>query len=84
VAFLLGLLVDGARQRDVLLAVSLSALVMFTLWLGGRGFVDFPLARRISWPWYSMIGCGITLAVGWASSRISATSSGTARPAPPR
>jgi solute:Na+ symporter, SSS family len=83
-AFLLGLLVDGARQRDVLLAVSASALVMFTLWLGGRGFIDFPLARRVSWPWYSMIGCGITLAVGWASSRLIATSSGTARPAPPR
>jgi SSS family transporter len=69
-AFLLGILAGRAGQADVLLAVGVSALVMSALWLGGRGLIDFPLARRVSWPWYSMIGCAITVGVGWASSRL--------------
>jgi SSS family transporter len=71
-AFLLGLIVKRAVQADVLVAVGISAVGMFALWLGGKGWIDLPLARRISWPWYSMIGCALTLGVGWASSRLRA------------
>jgi SSS family transporter len=67
-AFLLGLLVKQAVQSDVLLAVATSALAMFSLWLGAKGWISFPLARRIAWPWYSLIGCAIAMGVGWSSS----------------
>jgi Na+/proline symporter len=67
-AFLLGLLVKRAVQSDVLLAVATSALAMFSLWLGAKGWISFPLARRIAWPWYSLIGCAIAMGVGWISS----------------
>jgi Na+/proline symporter len=83
-AFLLGLTVKRAEQADVLLAIGVSALTMFLLWLGSKEWIDFPLGKRIAWPWYSMIGSALTLGVGWASSRlrgISGTSSGSARPA---
>jgi SSS family transporter len=69
-AFLLGLMVRRAEQLDVLVAIATSAAAMFLLWLGSKGWVDFPLARRIAWPWYSMIGCALTLTVGWTSSRL--------------
>ena len=69
-AFLLGLLVRDAVQADVLLAVATSALAMFLLWVGARGWIDFPLARGIAWPWYSLIGSAIAVGVGWASSAV--------------
>ncbi len=68
-AFLLALYVRRARQADALVAIGVSALFMFLLWLGARGYVPFPLGERIAWPWYSMIGAGITMAVGWTLSR---------------
>ncbi len=63
-AFLLALYVKRARQADAIAAIGVSALFMFVLWLGARGYVPFPLGRRIAWPWYSLIGAGITVAVG--------------------
>lgn len=63
-AFLLARYARRARQRDVLAAVATSAVVMFSLWLGGKGFIDLPLARAIAWPWYSLIGSAITVGTG--------------------
>jgi len=68
-AFLLALYVKKARQADALVAIGISAVVMFLLWLGARGYVPVPLGTRIAWPWYSMIGAGITVGAGWLLSR---------------
>jgi SSS family solute:Na+ symporter len=68
-AFLLALYVRRARQADAIVAIGVSALFMFVLWLGARGYVPFALGQRIAWPWYSMIGAGITVAAGWLLSR---------------
>jgi SSS family transporter len=69
-AFLLGLIVERAEQADVLLAIGVSAATMFLLWLGSKDWIDFPLGRRIAWPWYSLIGSLLAVGIGWASSRI--------------
>ena len=68
-AFLLALYVKRARQADAIAAVGASAALMLLLWLGARGYIPFPAGKRISWPWYSMIGAFITLAAGWLFSR---------------
>ena len=72
-AFLLALYVRRARQADALVAIGVSAFFMFVLWLGARGYVPFALGLQIAWPWYAMIGAGITVAVGWVLSRRHAT-----------
>ncbi|MFI5179994.1 MAG: sodium:solute symporter [Thermoanaerobaculia bacterium] len=64
-AFLLALYVRRARQADAIAAIGISAVLMFLLWLGARGYVPFPLGKRIAWPWYSMIGAAITVVAGW-------------------
>jgi SSS family transporter len=66
-AFLLGLIVRRAEQADVLLAIGVSAATMFLLWLGSKDWIDFPLGRRIAWPWYSLIGSLLAVGIGWAS-----------------
>jgi solute:Na+ symporter, SSS family len=63
-AFLLALYARRARQADVLLAISCSAAVMMALWLGARGWIAWPLARSIAWPWYSLIGSAISFGFG--------------------
>jgi len=72
-AFLLALYVRRARQADAVAAVGVSAVLMFLLWLGGRSYVAFPFGTRIAWPWYSMIGAGMTVVIGWLLSRRHAT-----------
>jgi solute:Na+ symporter, SSS family len=67
-AFLIGLLLRRATQGDVLLAIAASAAVMLALWLGSKGWIPFPLARRIAWPWYSLLGCAIAVSVAAVSS----------------
>ncbi|MGE0455930.1 MAG: sodium:solute symporter [Vicinamibacteria bacterium] len=69
-AFLLGLLVKRARQADVLLGIGISALAMFSLWLGSKGFLPFEAAKGIAWPWYSLIGSAIAVGVGALSSAL--------------
>jgi Na+/proline symporter len=64
-AFLLALYVKRARQADALIAIGVSALFMFVLWLGSKGFIPFPPGTKIAWPWYSLVGSTITVAVGW-------------------
>jgi SSS family solute:Na+ symporter len=68
-AFLLALYVRRAREGDLLWAVAGSVSFMMALWLGSKGWIPFPLGRRIAWPWYSLIGSSITLAAGWMLSR---------------
>ena len=67
-AFLIGLLLRRATQGDVLLAIAASATLMLALWLGSKGWIPFPLARRIAWPWYSLLGCAIAVSVAAVSS----------------
>jgi SSS family transporter len=67
-AFLLGLLVKRATQGDVLLGLGTSAFVMFSLWLGSKGWIPWEAARHIAWPWYSLIGSAIAVGVGALSS----------------
>jgi solute:Na+ symporter, SSS family len=69
-AFLLGLIVERAQQADVLLAIGASAATMFLLWLGSKDWIDFPLGRRVAWPWYSLIGSALAVGIGWASCRV--------------
>jgi SSS family solute:Na+ symporter len=64
-AFLLALYVRRARQPDAIAAIGISAALMFLLWLGAHADVGLPLGKDIAWPWYSMIGAGITLGAGW-------------------
>jgi hypothetical protein len=52
----------------VLLGLGTSAVVMFSLWLGSKGFVPWEAARHIAWPWYSLIGSAIAVGVGGLSS----------------
>ncbi len=68
-AFLLALYVRRAREGDLLWAVAGSVGFMMALWLGSKGWIPFPLGRRIAWPWYSLIGSSVTLAAGWTLSR---------------
>ncbi|MEO8433203.1 MAG: sodium:solute symporter, partial [Acidobacteriota bacterium] len=63
-AFLLALYARRARQADALWAIGCSAVVMMALWLGARGWIPFPAARRIAWPWYSLIGSAIAFGLG--------------------
>ena len=63
-AFLLARYVQRARQADAIWAIGCSAAVMMTLWVGARGWIPFPLAAKIAWPWYSLIGSGIAVGLG--------------------
>jgi len=72
-AFLLANYVRKAREADVLVAVGLSAALMFALYAGAKGWLPFPAAKRIAWPWYSLIGSAISLGTGWLLSRRHAT-----------
>ena len=67
-AFLIGLFLRRATQGDVLLAIATSAVVMLAMWLGSKEWIPFPLARRIAWPWYSLLGCAIAFSVAAVSS----------------
>jgi hypothetical protein len=75
-AFLLGVLVQQARQVDVLLAIAVSAVVMFSMWLGSKGWIELPFAKQIAWPWYSLIGSSIAVGVGFVSAHVRVRSAG--------
>lgn len=67
-AFLLGMLVARARERDALVGffsgiAGMTAIIMFT---------------PIAWTWYTLIGSAITLTVGLLSSSIRSTPPGDA------
>ncbi|MGZ5426656.1 MAG: sodium:solute symporter [Thermoanaerobaculia bacterium] len=68
-AFLLALWARKARQADALAAIGASACFMLVLWLGSKGWVQFPLGKAIAWPWYSLLGSSITFSLGWLLSQ---------------
>ncbi|MGE5276812.1 MAG: sodium:solute symporter [Acidobacteriota bacterium] len=68
-AFLLARYVRRAREPDVLRAIAVSTVFLLLLWLGSRGWAPFPLGRRIAWPWYSLVGSSLTVALGLLFSR---------------
>jgi SSS family transporter len=60
-----------ARQRDVIVAIGVSVLVMTPIVLGSV-IPHFPLRwlPGLAWPWYVPLGTGVTVSVGWASSLV--------------
>jgi Na+/proline symporter len=62
-----------ARQRDVILAIVVSVLIMAPVVLGAV-IPRFPIRwlEGLAWPWYVPLGTGITVVVGWASSLLAA------------
>ena len=67
-AFLLAIYVRRARQSDAMWAIGASAVLMMAVWLSSKGWLPIAIGRRIAWPWYSLIGSAIALAIGFALS----------------
>jgi SSS family transporter len=63
-AFLLARYARRASESDVLWAIASVTAFMLLLWLGSKGWVSFALGRRIAWPWYSLTGSSLTVAMG--------------------
>jgi SSS family transporter len=63
--FLLALWAKRATQADAIAGIATSAVFMFVLWLGSKGWVPFPLGKAIAWPWYSLLGSAIAFLTGW-------------------
>ncbi len=59
-AFLLGLLTTRVRQRDVMIAIAVSLVVM----IGVR------LQTPLAWTWYVLVGAAICISVGWGASHV--------------
>jgi len=68
-AFLLALWARKATQTDAMAGIGASAVFMFVLWLGSKGWIPFPLGRAIAWPWYSLLGSTIAFGTGWLLSQ---------------
>ena len=66
-AFLLARFARRATEADVITGVAVSTVLLLLLWLGGRDFLPLPFARRIAWPWYSLVGCAIACAAAGLS-----------------
>jgi SSS family transporter len=64
-AFLLARYARRARQGDAIASVATSALVVFAIWLGAKGWIDWPGARGLAWPWYSFLGSVLTVGTGF-------------------
>jgi len=67
--FLLALWAKKATQTDAMIGIATSAVFMFVLWLGSKGWVPFALGKRIAWPWYSLLGSTIAFGTGWLLSQ---------------
>ena len=67
--YILGGLWRRARERDVIVAIVVSVLVMTPVVLG----VPWRLLPRLAWPWYVPLGTAVTVAVGMLSSLVTAT-----------
>ena len=72
-AFLLALWARKATQTDAMIGIATSAVFMFVLWLGSKGWVPFALGKMIAWPWYSLLGSTIAFGTGWLLSQRHAT-----------
>lgn len=71
--FLVGTFVPAARERDALAGMAASIVVMgYLLYLEfGKRLGILPDATPLGWPWYVLVGSGLTLAVAWAMSLFS-------------
>jgi len=69
--YILGGAWPRARQRDVIIALIVSILIMSPIVLGAV-IPHFPLRwlPGLAWPWYVPLGTSITVAVGMVSSLI--------------
>jgi SSS family transporter len=67
--FLLALWARKATQADAMIGIATSAVLMFVLWLGSKGFVPFAPGKAIAWPWYSLLGSSIAFGTGWLVSQ---------------
>ena len=76
--YILGGAWPRARQRDVIIALIVSILIMSPIVLGAV-IPHFPLRwlPGLAWPWYVPLGTGITVAVGIASSMITSADGAT-------
>jgi SSS family solute:Na+ symporter len=72
--YLLGGLVPNARQRDAILALTTSTLVMIVVVL----FKPGPFAD-LAWPWYVPLGLSVTLVVGSLAAAVRRTEGQTDR-----
>lgn len=72
--YLLGGFWRRARQRDVIVAIVASMLVMVPIVLGAV-IPGFPVhwLSGLAWPWYVPLGTGVTVLVGILSSLVSTT-----------
>jgi SSS family transporter len=74
--YILGGLWHRARQRDVIVAIVASVLIMTPIVLGAV-IPQFPQRWHwlpgLAWPWYVPLGTGITVLVGMASSLVGST-----------
>lgn len=60
-AFGLGVLMERPDERSVILGMVAGIGTVTTIWL--------TVPERVAWPWFALIGTGVTFLVGWALGR---------------
>ena len=60
-AFGLGILVERADERSVILGMVAGIGTVTAVWLA--------IPEKVAWPWFALIGTGVTFLVGWALGR---------------
>ena len=60
-AFALGVLTERADQRSAIVGMATGIGVVTVIWL--------TIPDRVAWPWFVLIGTGVTFLVGWALGR---------------
>jgi SSS family transporter len=65
-AYLIGLFVPRARERDVIPAMAVAVVAMTALWIAQRAGVGGLAFHGL---WFAALGSAVTLAAGWALSR---------------
>jgi SSS family transporter len=72
-----------ARQRDVIVGIVVSVVVMTPIVLGAV-IPHFPLRwlPGLAWPWYVPLGTAVTVAVGGAASLVGSQGRGSVSPVP--
>jgi Na+/proline symporter len=60
-AFALGVLTQRADQRSTIVGMATGIGVVMVIWL--------TIPDRVAWPWFVLIGTGVTFLVGWALGR---------------
>ncbi|MGW8266147.1 MAG: sodium:solute symporter [Longimicrobiales bacterium] len=60
-AFGLGVLMERADERSVIFGMVAGIGTVATIWL--------TIPERVAWPWFALIGTGVTFLMGWALGR---------------